>query len=151
MDDDFMREESKMADLPMHYETSYEWQGDAAKGTLSITGRRDLPVGTPHDVNRYCPEHLLLAAAEICLANYVRLIAERSRLEIRDYASSARGELEFVPRQGYRFKRILIRPVLTVAAGSEAMAERVVEKSHRACLIARSLNCPVEIEPSFEV
>ena len=107
-----------MADLPMQYETRYEWQGEAAKGTLSITGRKDLPVGTPHDGNRYSPEHLLLAAAEICLANYVQLIAEKARLEIRDYCSSAEGELEFVPKRGYRFKRILIRPVLTVAAGA---------------------------------
>ena len=135
----------------MQYETRYEWQGDAAKGTLSIVGRRDLPVGTPHDGNRYSPEHLLLASAEICLANYVKLIAEKARLEIRDYCSSAEGELEFVQRQGYRFKRILIRPVLTVGEGSQASAERVVEKSHRACLIARSLSCPVDIEPTIKV
>ena len=93
---------------------------------------------------------LLLAAAEICLANYVKLIAEKSKLEVKDYRSSAEGELEFVPKQGYRFKRILIRPVLTVSAGSETMAERVVEKSHRACLIARSLNCPVDIDPLIQ-
>lgn len=140
-----------MADLPMQYETSYQWQGAAAEGTLSIAGHRDLPAGTPHDADRYSPEHLLVAAAEICLANYVKLIGERSKLEIRDYRSQAVGELEFVPKQGYRFKRILIRPVLTVAAGTETLAERVVEKSHRACLIARSLNCPVDIDPVIQV
>ena len=140
-----------MADLPMQYETDYEWQGNAAKGTLSIAGRKDLPVGTPHDGNRYCPEHLLVAAAEVCLANYIKLIAERSNLEIKDYSSSAEGELEFVPKQGYRFKRILICPVVTVHAGSESLAERVIDKSHRACLIARSLNCPVDIEPVVQV
>lgn len=139
-----------MADLPMQYETSYQWQGNAAEGALSITGRRDLPVGTPHDTDRYCPEHLLLAAAEICLANYVKLIGEKSKLEIKDYRSRAVGELEFVPKEGYRFKRILIHPVLTVNPGSEAIAKRVIEKSHRACLIARSLNCPVDIEPTIQ-
>jgi organic hydroperoxide reductase OsmC/OhrA len=139
-----------MADLPMQYETSYRREGAAAHGALSIAGRKDLPVGTPHDIDRYCPEHLLLAAAEICLANYVKLIAEKSKLEIRDYRSTAVGELEFVPKEGYRFKHILIRPVLAVADGSEALAERVVEKSHRACLIARSLTCPVDIDPAIE-
>jgi organic hydroperoxide reductase OsmC/OhrA len=139
-----------MADLPMQYETSYHWEGEAAHGVMSIAGREGLPVGTPHDIERYCPEHLLLAAAEICLANYVKLIAEKSKLEIRDYRSTAVGELEFVPKEGFRFKRIVIRPVLTVADGSEALAERVVDKSHRACLIARSLNCPVDIDPVIE-
>ena len=139
-----------MADLPMQYETSYQREGEAAQGTLSIAGRKELPVGTPHDMDRYCPEHLLLAAAEICLANYVKLIAEKSKLEIRDYRSTAVGELEFVPKEGFRFKRIMIRPVLTIADDSEALAARVVEKSHRACLIARSLNCPVDIDPVIQ-
>ena len=139
-----------MADLPMEYQTSYRWQAETADGTLSIGGRKDLPVGSPHDSDRYCPEHLLLAAAEICLANYVKLIAERSKLEINDYHSSATGELEFVPKQGYRFKHILIRPVLKVNAGSEGLAERVIDKSHRACLIARSLNCPVDIDTRIQ-
>ena len=139
-----------MADLPMKYTTSYQWQSSAADGILSIAERDDLPVGSPHDPGRYCPEHLLLAAAEICLANYVKLIAERSKLEILNYRSSAEGELEFVPKQGYRFKRIQIRPVLSVHAGSESLATRVVEKSHRACLIARSLNCAVDIDPQIQ-
>lgn len=139
-----------MADLPMTYSSSYRWHSQAADGVLSIAGHDDLPVGGPHDKGRYCPEHLLLAAAEICLANYVKLIAERSKLEILDYRSSAEGELEFVPKQGYRFKHILIRPVVKVPAGAEASAARVVEKSHRACLIARSLNCPVDIDPRIQ-
>ena len=139
-----------MSDLPMKYATTYRRQSDTADGVLSISEREDLPVGGPHDKGRYSPEHLLLAAAEICLANYVRLIAERSKLEILGYRSSAEGELEFVPKQGYRFKRILIRPVLSVPPGSEASAARVVEKSHRACLIARSLNCPVDIDPNIQ-
>ena len=140
-----------MADLPMEYQTSYQWQGDTADGALSISGRKDLPVGSPHDGDRYSPEHLLVAAAEICLANYIKLIAARSQLEIKDYRSSATGELEFVPKQGYRFKHILIRPVLRINAGSEALAERVIDKSHRACLIARSLNCPVDIDTQIQI
>ena len=139
-----------MADLPMNYTTGYRWEDNAGNGVLSIAGRDDLPVGSPHDPERYSPEHLLLAAAEICLANYVKLIAQRSKLEILNYESNAEGELEFVPKQGYRFKRILIRPALSVPSGSEALAARVVEKSHRACLIARSLNCPVDIDPRIQ-
>ncbi len=138
-----------MAELPMKYETSYRRHSGAAGGTLSIASRADLAVGTPHDEGHYCPEHLLLAAAEICLANYVHLIAERSGLQIKAYHSQAEGELEFVPKAGYRFKHILIRPVLTVAAGSESTAQRVLDKAHRACLIARSLNCPVDVEPTI--
>lgn len=136
-----------MTDIPMQYQTAYQWQGKAADGVISVEGHTDLPVGTPHDSDRYSPEHLLVATAEICLANYVLLIAEMSRLQVKEYRSSAEGELEREEKGGYRFKRILIRPELTVSGASESLAKRVLEKAHRACLIARSLNCPVDIEP----
>lgn len=135
-----------MADLPMHYSTRYTWQGPQAQGRLSVDGHADLDTGSPHDNDRLDPEHLLLAAAEICLANTVVAIAARSRLELLNYSSHAEGELEFVEKAGYRFKRIAITPRVTVAAGSEKLAQRVIDKSHHACLIARSLVCPVEVE-----
>ena len=138
-----------MAELPMHYETNYAWRGEESSGLLSIEGRPDLLTGTPHDVSHYFPEHLLVATAEICLANYVLLIARLSKLEVRAYRSRAEGELEREEKAGYHFKRILIRPEILVDSGSEALAQRVVEKAHRSCLVARSLRCPVDIEPQI--
>jgi organic hydroperoxide reductase OsmC/OhrA len=135
----------------MQYQTAYQWQGKAADGEIAIDGRAPLAVGTPHDADRYSPEHLLVATAEICLANYVLLIAGMSKLDVTAYRSSAEGELERDDKGGYRFKRILIRPELTVSAGAEALARRVLEKAHRSCLVARSLSCPVDIEPSIRV
>ena len=94
-----------MAELPMQYETRYAWDGEAASGRLSIDRHGDLPVRTPHDPAHYSPEHLLVAAAEICLANYVLLIAGLSKLDIKAYRSTATGELEHEAKAGYRFKR----------------------------------------------
>jgi organic hydroperoxide reductase OsmC/OhrA len=138
-----------MTEIPMHYTTAYAWQGKAADGVVSIEGHDGLPAGTPHDTDRFSPEHLLVATAEICLANYVLLIADRSKLKVNAYSSTAEGELEFEQSAGYRFKRIVIRPQLGVEAGAESLAQRVVEKAHKACLVARSLSCPVDIEPTI--
>lgn len=138
-----------MAEIPMHYTTAYAWQGQAADGIVSIEGHAGLPAGTPHDSDRFSPEHLLVATAEVCLANYVLLIADRSKLKVHSYRSTAEGELEFEQSAGYRFKRIVIRPQLGVDAGAEVQAQRVVEKAHKACLVARSLSCPVDIEPTI--
>jgi organic hydroperoxide reductase OsmC/OhrA len=88
-----------------------------------------------------------VVAAETCLANYVLLIAQMSKLEIKAYRSTSEGELVKDGKAGYRFQRILIRPELTVEAGKEPQAERVLKKAHGLCLIARSLNCPVDMEP----
>ena len=136
-----------MSEIPLHYHTAYQWTGKSAAGDVRIDGQPSLPVGTPHDAERYSPEHLLVVAAEACLANYVLLIAEMSKLEVKDYRSTSEGELIQEGKADYRFKRILIRPELTVEAGNESQAERILNKAHELCLIARSLNCPVDMEP----
>jgi organic hydroperoxide reductase OsmC/OhrA len=136
-----------LSDIPLQYQTAYQWTGESAAGDITIEGTAPLRVGTPHDAGRYSPEHLLVVAAETCLANYVLLIAEMSKLAVKGYRSTSEGELIKEAKVGYRFKRILIRPELTVEAGKEAQAKRVLEKAHHLCLIARSLNCPVDMEP----
>jgi organic hydroperoxide reductase OsmC/OhrA len=140
-----------MSEIPLQYHTSYQWTGESAAGDTRIDGRSLLPVGTPHDAERYSPEHLLVVAAETCLANYVLLIAEMSKLVVKDYRSTSEGELIKEGKVDYRFKRILIRPELTVEAGDESQAERILTKAHDLCLIARSLNCPVDMEPIVRV
>lgn len=138
--------------LPMSYETSYEWENDEGeRGMLLIPGHYPLLVGGANDEARYSPEHLLLGTAEICLFNTFFAIAAKARLEIKAYTSTATGELEFVRRKGYHFKKILIRPVVTVAAEQTGRAGRVLEKAHHACLIARSLNCEVVMESTFRI
>jgi organic hydroperoxide reductase OsmC/OhrA len=139
-----------MSQIPLHYHTAYTWTGQGEDGDIAIEDHAPLPVGSPHGQNRFSPEHLLVVAAETCLANYVLVIAGMSQLEIQDYRSTASGELLQEERIGYRFKRIVIRPELTVTAGKEAQAQRVLEKSHKLCLIARSLNCPVDMEPTVK-
>jgi organic hydroperoxide reductase OsmC/OhrA len=139
-----------MSEIPMQYDTGYSWAGTEMAGNINIAGHPSLPVGSPHDAARYCPEHLLVATVEACLANYILLFARLSSLEIRAYHSSATGELEKQDKGGFRFRRIVVRPVLHVTETSASLAGRIIEKAHNSCLVARSLNCAVEIEPTIE-
>ena len=41
----------------------------------------------------------------------------------------------------------MFRPELTVEAGKESRAQRILEKVHDFCLTARPPNCPVDMEP----
>lgn len=140
-----------MSDIPLNYQTAYNWTGDGEKGEIRIGNLPILPIGSPHNADRYCPEHILVVAAEACLANYVLLISQMSGLDIKGYRSTAEGELLKEGSAGYRFKRIVIRPVLTVESGKESTAERIVQKAHDLCMVARSLNCPVDVESSIDV
>ncbi len=142
--------EEFMSEIPMQYETGYSWSGTEMAGNTNIAGHPPLPVGSPHDAGRFSPEHLLVATVEACLANYILLFARRSDLEISAYHSSATGDLEHADKGGYRFRRIVVRPVLRVPAASAALAERILEQAHDSCLIARSLGCAVDIEPTID-
>ncbi|HYQ70673.1 MAG TPA: OsmC family protein [Gammaproteobacteria bacterium] len=139
-----------MSEIPLRYETGYTWTGTAMAGNTRIADHPPLPVGSPRDADRFCPEHLLVATVEACLANYILLFAQHSGLEVHAYHSSASGELEQPDTGGYRFRRIVVRPVLRVPETSASLAGRIVEKAHSSCLVARSLNCAVEIEPTIE-
>jgi organic hydroperoxide reductase OsmC/OhrA len=139
-----------MSEIPMQYKTGYSWSGTEMAGHINIAGLPPLPVGSPHDAVRFSPEHLLVATVEACLGNYILLFAGLSKLEMKAYHSTATGELERSVNGGYRFRRIVIRPVLHVPGASVPLAGRVVGKAHNSCLIARSLNCEVVIEPAIE-
>ena len=95
------------------------------------------------------PEQMLLGAVEVCLAATFFSIARMSKLTVASWRSTAAGEVEFVPKEGYRYKGIVIRPVVTVAESDIAKATDVMERAHRFCLISRSVNFPIEVEPEF--
>jgi len=90
----------------MRYETSYRWSGEHDRGETTVSGHAPLPVGGPVGEDHYSAEHLLVATAEICLANTFFFLAARSGLEVASYTSTAKGELEYVPKEGFRFERI---------------------------------------------
>lgn len=139
-----------MSEIPLRYATGYSWTGTEMAGNINIADLPPLPVGTPHQPDRFTPEHLLVSTVETCLANYILLFASLSGLKINAYHSSAVGELEQLDKGGYRFSRIVVRPVLRVPEGSAGLARRIVKKAHDSCLIARSLDVAVEIEPAID-
>lgn len=133
----------------LNYHTKHEWTGEQSNGETTIKG--GVPVmsmGSPHIPDRYSPEHLLILSAETCLANVFPLNSSKSRFEVKAYSSSTTGELDGDGKTGYEFKRIVIRPIVTVAAGQEPKGERLLEKAYGLC-ISRALKCPVDMEANI--
>jgi hypothetical protein len=66
------------------------------------------------------------------------------------YADRAEGVME-VGRDGAgRFKRVVLRPTVTVTAGSDVERARTLHKpAHEKCFIANSVNFRVECEPEI--
>jgi len=99
----------------------------------------------------WTPEHFLIAAVAGCFVTTFISIAELSKFEVVSLEVSAVGELEKVER-GLQFTRVVIRPVLTIAQeGDRQRALRLIEKTERSCLVARSLRSKVRVETNVLV
>ena len=80
---------------------------------------------------------------------YLHLAADAGII-VTAYADRAEGVME-VRRDGVgRFKRVVLRPTVTVRAGSDLARARTLHKpAHEKCFIANSVNFPVECEPEI--
>jgi peroxiredoxin-like protein len=99
----------------------------------------------------WTPEHFLTAAVAGCFVTTFIAIAEVSKFEFVSVEASAVGSLEKVER-GFQFTRVVIRPILSIARDSDReRALRLIEKTERTCLVARSLRSEVIVEPEILV
>ena len=144
------------------YFVTVTWTGNTGTGT---SGYRDY--GRQHEISeagkpviaassdpafrgdaaRWNPEELLLAALSSChqLA-YLHLCAVAGVVVV-DYVDHAEGRMEMTADGAGQFTHVLLRPKVTIAAGSDAAkALALHHEAHETCFIANSVNFPVECE-----
>jgi len=99
----------------------------------------------------WTPEQMLVGAAAACFVATFRAIAEFSKFEFLSLEVATEGVLS-KGEGGYRFTQVFVRPVLTIARESDReRALRLLEKAERGCLISRSLQAQISLEPAIKV
>ena len=124
------------------YERAHEI---SAEGKAAIAASSD-PVFRGERA-RWNPEELLVAALSGChqLA-YLHLCAVAG-IVVVEYVDHAEGVMATTPDGAGQFVRVVLRPKVTLAAGSDlAKAKELHHEAHEKCFIARSVNFPVENE-----
>ena len=149
------------------YKARLIWDGNLGTGTTSYTGygrKYRLQIeGKPElvgsadpmfrgDGNVYNPEDLFVAALSSChLLSYLALCA-RTKINVIAYEDNAIGTLLLKPDGGGIFETVTLRPVVTVAPGSdEKRAMELHEQAHDLCFIAASVKIPVLHEPQIRI
>ncbi|HKZ53300.1 MAG TPA: OsmC family protein [Candidatus Acidoferrales bacterium] len=100
----------------------------------------------------WSPEHLLVLSVSSCFLTSLLFFADRGGLALAAYEAEGEGRLEQVPGQGYRFAEVVLRPVVLVEKeGDVALAQRLLEKAKRACIVSNSLSAPLRVEARVEV
>lgn len=145
------------------YRTTLTWSGSTGVGydayprahEVAPGGLRPVPMSSdPHfrgDPARANPEQLLVMAASSCQLLSFLAVAARARLDVIDYRDDAEGVMpESNPPM--RITRIELRPVVTLAAGSNlGRLERLTRIAHQECFIANSLRSEIVVDARFVI
>jgi organic hydroperoxide reductase OsmC/OhrA len=95
------------------------------------------------DPGVWTPEYFLLAAVGSCFIETFKAIARASKLEFQGIEVEVDGLIE-KEGGGFRFTKIWIHPALILYhEESHELAERVLSKTERSCLVVRSLSSEV--------
>lgn len=148
------------------YTTHTEWTGNLGRGTadyraysrehvISAPGKPALPGSSDlafrGDAARWNPEDLLVASLSSCHMLWYLHLCAQAQIVVLAYHDDAEGTMVESP-DGGRFSGVLLRPVASLAAGSDAArAAALHEDAHRQCFIANSVNFAVAIEPTVLV
>lgn len=142
--------------LPYVYETEVEWKS-ARKGEVRSANLPALEVAAPPEFKGHeaiwTPEHLYVAAVNVCFMTTFLAIAELSKFDFASFTCKASGKLEKSEGQGFRITEILLHPKLVICHSRDLeRAGRLLEKAESNCLISNSINTVVKLEPeiSFE-
>ena len=146
----FTDEEYRTMSEPHIYRTHVQWSTQR-KGKLGSPGLPSIEIATPIQfpgghADIWSPEHLYVAAAEICLMTTFLSLAEKMKLDFSDYTSQAQGVLEKTDA-GLQMTKIVIKPRIVINHDEDPeKAHAVIMKAEKYCLISNSMKTEVTIE-----
>ncbi|NSW82644.1 MAG: OsmC family protein [Syntrophothermus sp.] len=101
--------------------------------------------------NMMTPEDAFVMAVNTCVHMMVIWAAERLQLDLVAFECVAEGEVEeFLDRTSW-FKKLVLRPKLTVRSASRKKVERALEMARKYSTIAESVKSEVIIDPEIEI
>jgi len=147
------------------YTVANVWTGNQGSGTsayraysrdheISAAGKSAPIAGSSDplfrgDPARYNPEELLVAALSACHMLWVLHLCADAGIVVTAYTDEALGEVVEHADGSGEFTRVVLRPRMTLADPARtADALAIHHRAHQVCLLARSMNFPVEHEPS---
>ena len=100
----------------------------------------------------WSPEHLFVAAVSSCLMTTFRSIAEMSKLDVVAYSDDPVGHLIRDESRLYRIESVTLRPRVVISDPDKVdRALRLLEKAEAVCLVSRSVNAEIHLEPTVDV
>lgn len=138
------------------YRVKTIWTGGRTGILSSPEVESEIMVATPPNFMKgvaglWSPEHLYTASAASCLMTTFLAIAANSSLDFEEFSCEAEGILGLEDGK-HRMLEIRLYPELLIRrAADREKAERILNKSEEACLIARSMQTKITLVPSIRI
>ena len=138
------------------YTVNVEWLADKRGVLTSPELAQNVEVATPPPFQGgveqiWSPEHLFTSAVVSCFMTTFLAIAANSKLTYSNFKCNAKGKLEQVDGK-YLMTEVLLVAQLTIdSLENKEKAERILEKSERACLISNSIKSTVTLTPIINI
>jgi organic hydroperoxide reductase OsmC/OhrA len=147
------------------YSSRIAWTGNRGDGTISYRGYdRTWDIITPGKPIISCsndpllggdpalpnPEDLLLSALAACHMLWYLHYASADGIVVTAYQDTPIGIGDTAPSGAGRFLKAMLKPHITLAAGSDlAAADAIHGRIHAVCFLARSVNFPISCEAAY--
>jgi peroxiredoxin-like protein len=119
-----------------------------AESCIEVATPPEFPKGVP---GIWSPEHLFTASVSSCLMTTFLAVAENSKLAFASFSCKSKGKLEQVDGK-FMMSEIILEPTVTITDEKDReRAERVLQKSEAACLIANSIKSKVTMISTINV
>jgi len=139
-----------------HYDIDIKWKKGGTGTMSSPVLSKKMDVATPPEFpggieGVWSPEHLFVASVAGCFMTTFLAIAEFSKLDYEDLDIKSSGVM--AKKDGkWVMSEITLRPKLVITDESKTdKAIRIMQKAEAACLISRSINSRVILEPKVKI
>jgi organic hydroperoxide reductase OsmC/OhrA len=149
------------------YNTDVVWTGNEGVGTKNFRSyRRDYTITSGNkvaiqgssdpayrgDPTRFNPEDLLVASLSSCHMLWYLHLCSVKAITVVEYQDNAEGVMEETPDGSGRFTGVRLAPRVKILEPHQAeKAASLHHEAHELCLIARSVNFPVNIAPEISI
>lgn len=137
----------------MKFETDVAWKTERKMELNTSNGVR-LEAGPPPEFDGYknvlTPEESFVGSINLCWVSTLLAFKEKLGVDIRSISCHGVGTVER-PEKAYRFTRIDLYPEIEVNKGvNETKLNRLLDLSHRYCLVTQSVNAEVAVHPEIK-
>jgi organic hydroperoxide reductase OsmC/OhrA len=104
------------------------------------------------DSGRYNPEELLVGSVSACHMLWYLHLCAGAGIVVTDYRDDPIGTMIENADGSGRFTRVLLRPWVTLSPDADVnRAAELHAAAHRSCLVANSVNFPIDCEPAMKM